>query len=466
MTAHLTTPVPQGETETALIIAAKGALPPTEKELRRYEELKARGIDLTGAEHKDLIELQDKATRKNMSPQAADAERELWEKYGSKSDGKRPISNKKCTIERALEASFFGYADGVEQPFKERGGNTISLEKYEEPRDSGIEDDNDFERAQRRAGERKETIGPPDGFVKEEETPDDRLPLLDVFPAYISDVLWVFWEAIRRFDPEKTSVKNPKPLAPVIWAVARSRIRDTSKKLPHGLAKFAEIKDDRSQHERILEIVEAAFQELVIAADAAVDHFIRTSQHATDVAVLGLFWPTPGPNRIRPEAVHAAEIARRLDLHRSVISKRIKRIRRRVPELDEALERLELLDGFCRGKPLALEKLATLLEGNRIIDRGVFQTIGPRHKKVGTGEFVELPPYDPYWQESRRVRLKSGKTVRWFCQRAEPDASTWANSSEQTLRKVTDAPSLQFASDAEPSSADVLNVSTESEMET
>jgi hypothetical protein len=44
--------------------------------------------------------------------------------------------------------------------------------------------------------------------------------------------------------------------------------------LLHGLAKSADMKDDRSQHERILEIMEAAFQQAVTAADAAVNHFI------------------------------------------------------------------------------------------------------------------------------------------------------------------------------------------------
>lgn len=295
MTAQLTL-AQQAEIEVALIMAAKGALPLSERQLRRYEDLKARGIALTGAEHTELVELlRGMAARNNVSPEAAEAELRLWEKYGSKSDGMRPISNKQCTIERALAASYFSYSKGVEQPFEERGRKTITIEKYEQPADSGIEDDNDLERTQRRAGERNEAIGLPDSFINEDATPDGRLPLLDVFPAYISDVVWVFWEAIRVFDPNKQRLDDPHPLLSVIKLVARSRVRHGVAGLPHGLVRYGsrQIKDVPSRHAQLREIMEEGFQDAMRAADAAVDHFIRTSSHATDVAVLELFWPRP-----------------------------------------------------------------------------------------------------------------------------------------------------------------------------
>ena len=47
--------------------------------------------------------------------------------------------------------------------------------------------------------------------------------LLGVFPGYLSHSIWVFWDAIREFDPAKRKLHNPHPLGAPIRQIANVR---------------------------------------------------------------------------------------------------------------------------------------------------------------------------------------------------------------------------------------------------
>jgi hypothetical protein len=220
----------------------------------------------------------------------------------------------------------------------------VRIEDYERPRGRGVGDD--FERAQELGGD--DTIGSRDGFRAGQDDNDGRLELLGVFPGYLSHSIWVFWDAIREFDPAKRKLHNPHPLGALIWQIAKRRSRHALASLPHGLARYGpRIKDDRSRREQQLEVMETAFVDVMAKADAAVEIFLNITSNVRDATVLRMWWPSPCDHG-RPAAIHAAEIARQLGVHRSIISRRLHRIRRQLIDLDHALVVWEAIDAYSR----------------------------------------------------------------------------------------------------------------------
>jgi hypothetical protein len=404
-----------GQIETALIEAAKGALPPTKEEWTRLDELRARKrYELTIGERGELSALSARAERLLLTPQEISAEETLFAKYGPTTGTaipRRATTIRQSIVEKALAAAFYGFGRGVEQPFSERAERTVDIEEDERPTGRGV-----FEQNQYLGG--GGTVGSGDGFkrVREAQAPDGLLePLDDIFPGYLGQAMWVFWDAIREFDADKRKPNNPNPLGAVIWLVANKRIRHALSALPHGLARYGSraIRDERSARERQIEVMETAFAEAMIKADAAVEKFLKLAHNNTDADVLRLWWPLPSEGS-PSKAIRASEIARRLDVDRSVISRRIKRIRRKIGDLDHALVIWETINSYSLGQ-ITESELATNKNLAGIINRGDIVPPLVRLERRSTGVFAG-PPYDPLHQCKRKVRLKNGKYVIWTCQ--------------------------------------------------
>ena len=423
-----------GQLEADIVEIAKCALPPTKEEWNRYDELRDRysyyvscfewsleaHYALTKEQCAELAILSAKARRVHRTPEAKAAEQALFAKYGpttGTATPRRAITNQQSVTEKALASAFYAHGRGVEQPFAERTGNTMSIEEYERkyarPKDErGVNDE--FEKAQE--VERK-TLGPGDGFKLGNEKDDGKLPLLGVFPAYLGMPPWIIWDAIREFDPAKRKAGNPDPLGAVIYMIAQRRSRHELARLPHGTKRSQQPTHDHSQHDRTLDVMEEAFEDAMAKADASAKLFLKMTGNAVDAAVLEMWWPLPDINGIRPAAVHASEIARRLDCHRSIISRRLDRLRKQIPQLDYAIVIWEELEKFTRGQ-ISWSELATNPSLAGIINRwgAVPPLVKPERRS--TGVFVSEPPYDPYHQCKRRVRLKNGQRVNLTCQRA------------------------------------------------
>ena len=429
-----------GQIEADIVEIAKGALPPTREEWKRYDELRGRDeyvrdmrqlenkfgrksarVDqykLTEVQRAELSALNARAERLLLWPEEIEAEEILFTKYGPTTGTavpRRAITTQQSIVEKALAAAFYGHGRGPEQPFSERGGATISLDEYEQPkgRDKGRGVGDEFEKAQELGG--KQITGPGDGFKMGREPADGRLPLLPVFPTYIGMAPWIIWDAIREFDPAKRKPNNPDPLGAVIWNVATRRVRHELDRLPHGTRRAKDLRHDHSHEQRMLDLMEDEFFGAMAKADAAVELFLKETSNAVDAAVLKMWWPLPDWLGSRPQATLAAGIADKLRCHRSVIGRRIERIRKQIKDLDYVLVIWEALDSYGRGKT-SWSELATNPKLGGIINRSVIVPPLVRTERRSTG-ILYPAPYDPYHQTKRRVRHKNGQYRTLTCQR-------------------------------------------------
>lgn len=408
-----------GQIEANLVEIAKGALPPTREEWKRLDELRGRRrYELIEAERGELSALSAKAERLLLTPQEILAEETLFAKYGPTSGTdapRRAITTKQSIVEKALAAAHYAHGRGLEQPFTERAGKTVGLEEHERPKGRGVGDE--FEKAQELGG--SDTIGLGDGFRRGREAPDGRLELLGVFPGYLGRSVWVFWDAIREFDAAQRKPNDPDPLGAVIWNIATRRTRHSLSSLPHGFVRYGSrpIKDDRSKRELQLEVMESAFSDTMAKADAAVKTFLQITSNATDAAVLRIWWPLP-VNGERPASIPPAEIARQLNVNRSVISRRLVRIRRQIGDVNHALDVWEMIDAYGRGR-IDWYGLATNETLAGIINRGDVVPPLVRLERRHTGVFTG-PAHDPFYQCKRKVPLKNGNFGSWTCQQDAP----------------------------------------------